>query len=292
MKETAISVYEASKGAPFKGKIWCCITQSYFNKDNVRAAHIVPHALGPELVDYIFGSGSGSRLDRSDNCLLMHHTAEQAFDKGLFVLLPVDANETPIMRWKIQITNLAAVHSDFMGGRETLDDYDGKVLERHQTLFRPGLGRFNDGIEMPIPFRDESDIAGLKQNPFNLSQRDRRAVDSILDPLVEQGCVEKVPLGTPSAASSPAFVVWKNGKPRVVVDLRKVNTKLYPDAYPLPKQDTILGALGGSVVFSLVDLTVSSGVSSAATVGVRPERRSSSRMTIDQPRGSYTTTSL
>ena len=130
-----------------------------------------------------------------------------------------------------------------------------KVLEKHRTLFRPGLGRFNDGIEMPIPFKDESDVAGLKQNPFNLSQRDRRAMDSILNPLVEQGCVEKVPLGTPSAASSPAFVVWKNGKPRVVVDLRKVNTKLYPDAYPLPKQDTILGALGGSMIFSSVDLT-------------------------------------
>ena len=130
-----------------------------------------------------------------------------------------------------------------------------KVIERHQGLFRPGLGRFNDGIEMPIPFKDETDFSGLKQNPFNLSQRDRKAMDSILDPLVEQGRIEKVPLGTPSAASSPAFVVWKAGKPRVVVDLRKVNTKLYPDAYPLPKQDTILGALGGSMVFSSVDLT-------------------------------------
>ena len=130
-----------------------------------------------------------------------------------------------------------------------------KVIEKHQGLFRPGLGRFNDGIEMPIPFKDETDFAGLKQNPFNLSQRDRKAMDSILDPLVEQGRIEKVPLGTPSPASSPAFVVWKAGKPRVVVDLRKVNTKLYPDAYPLPKQDTILGALGGSMVFSSVDLT-------------------------------------
>ena len=27
-----------------------------------------------------------------------------------------------------------------------------KVLEKHQNLFRKGLGKFNDGIEMPIPF--------------------------------------------------------------------------------------------------------------------------------------------
>ena len=130
-----------------------------------------------------------------------------------------------------------------------------KVLEKHKSLFRSSLGKFNDSIEILIPFKDESDVSSLKQNPFNLSQRDRKAIDSILDPLVEQGRIEKVPLGIPSAVSSPAFIVWKNRKPRVVVDLRKINIKLYPDAYLLPKQDTILGALGGSVVFSSVDLT-------------------------------------
>lgn len=44
-------------------------------------------------------------------------------------------------------------------------------------------------------------------------------------------------------------------KPRVVVDLRRVNTALYPDAYPLPKQDSILGALGGATLFSSMDIT-------------------------------------
>ena len=41
----------------------------------------------------------------------------------------------------------------------------------------------------------------------------------------------------------------------MVVDLKKVNTKLYQDAYPLPKQDNILGTLGGAIIFSSVDLT-------------------------------------
>ena len=73
--------------------------------------------------------------------------------------------------------------------------------------------------------------------------------------MVAQGRVEKVPLGQPSAAASPAFVVWKNRKPRVVIDLRKINTKLYPDAYPLPRQDQVLGALGGATIFSSMDIT-------------------------------------
>ena len=45
------------------------------------------------------------------------------------------------------------------------------VLRKHQKLFRKGLGRFNDGIEMQIPFLDESDVKDLKQTPFNLSRR-------------------------------------------------------------------------------------------------------------------------
>ena len=129
------------------------------------------------------------------------------------------------------------------------------LINTHTRLFRPNLGMFNDGVTMPIPFRDPKDIGGLKQAPYGLSRKDKDAMDSILDPLLKDGRIVKVPLGTPSAAASPAFVVWKGEKPRVVVDLRKVNTKLYPDAYPLPKQDQILGALGGSIVFSSMDVT-------------------------------------
>jgi len=130
-----------------------------------------------------------------------------------------------------------------------------KVLQRHSILFRKELGRFKDNIKMPIPFRNDANLSRLKQAPYNLSARDKEAVNNVLDPLVKQGRVKKVPLGQPSAAASPAFVVWKNGKARVVVDLRRVNMALYPDAYPLPKQDTILSAMGGATIFSSLDMT-------------------------------------
>ena len=44
---------------------------------------------------------------------------------------------------------------------------------------------FNDNVEMPIPFRDEKDLAGLKQAPFNLSRRDQEAINKVLDPFVQ-----------------------------------------------------------------------------------------------------------
>jgi len=132
-----------------------------------------------------------------------------------------------------------------------------EVLRRHSGLFRPGLGMFNNGITMPILFRNEEEVLGLKQSAYNLSARDKAAVDDILNPLRADGRVEAVPLGQPLVASSPAFVVWKGDKPRVVVNLRKVNSRLYPDAYPLPRQDDVLAALGGKAVLSSADLTKS-----------------------------------
>src|SRR5438876_20039 len=39
-----------------------------------------------------------------------------------------------------------------------------------------------------------------------------------------------------------------------MVDLQKVNTKLYPDAYLLLRQDHILGSLGGAIIFSSMDI--------------------------------------
>ena len=54
-------------------------------------------------------------------------------------------------------------------------DYEARlrrILEKHKELFRPELGMFNDEIEMPILFKDEMNINGLKQAPYNLSKKD------------------------------------------------------------------------------------------------------------------------
>ena len=110
---------------------------------------------------------------------------------------------------------------------------------------------------MQVSFKENVDLTDLRQAPYPQSQKDRIAMDSILDPMKADGALEDVPLGKPSPVASPAFVVYRNGRPRVVVDLRRVNTKLRLDAYPLPKQDTILSALGGSVAFSSLDMTKS-----------------------------------
>lgn len=96
------------------------------------------------------------------------------------------------------------------------------VLDKYSLFFRPELGHFK-GEEMGIPFHDERDVKGLKQNPYSLTYRDHAAMDGILDPLHKTGQVEKVPL---DRLSSPVFVVWQYNKPRVIIDLRRVNTRI------------------------------------------------------------------
>lgn len=39
------------------------------------------------------------------------------------------------------------------------------------------------GIDMPIPFKPNVDIADLRQSPYNLSRKDKEEMDRILDPL-------------------------------------------------------------------------------------------------------------
>ncbi|KAL9127145.1 MAG: hypothetical protein Q9217_003915 [Psora testacea] len=126
MRTDAIQKYEPAKSAPRPRALWCPITQEYYSDIDIRCAHIVPAMLGPELVDYTFGRGSGSRLHRADNCLLLEMRAEQHFDKGHFVLVPVDPTESPIKRWKVHVTTTDCVND--MMGRASVKDFDGREL--------------------------------------------------------------------------------------------------------------------------------------------------------------------
>lgn len=123
MRRSSIAKYESEKDAP-KGKLWCPISRDYYDAANMKAAHIIPRSLGPGLVDYVFGPGTCSRLDKSDNCLIIHKSVERLFDNGCFVLLPANLTESPIKTWKIQMTNLSAQNSDM--GRKFLADLDGE----------------------------------------------------------------------------------------------------------------------------------------------------------------------
>jgi hypothetical protein len=53
--------------------------------------------------------------------------------------------------------------------------------------------------------------------------------------------------------AAPAFIVYRNGKPCMVIDYRKLNDMVISDEFPLQKQEDILQALEGSQWLSTLD---------------------------------------
>lgn len=136
MRNASVEAYKPGTGAPegLEEKYWCPIAKGWFDAESIKAAHIVPRSIRPEVVEYLLGRGSSSRLNTSDNCLLIHESVERAFDKGVFVLLPVDPKEQPIKRWKIQLINDTALNTDM--GRTSFKSLNNTEVD-FKTEARP-----------------------------------------------------------------------------------------------------------------------------------------------------------
>lgn len=118
---------------------------------------------------------------------------------------------------------------------------------------------------MPVPLVNDWNIAGAKlaHKVYPLSPEDKKLVDEKFDAMHEQGRMSWVDEPTPFGF--PVFVVWRTvptgsgtdrrmvRKGRVVVDIRGLNKVTTTDAYPLPLQQDIIGALADCPFISTVD---------------------------------------
>ena len=128
-----------------------------------------------------------------------------------------------------------------------------EILNRHKTLFRDELNKFNDDIEMLIFFQDESNVSKFKQNFYFLTTRNRKTMNEILNFLVTQDRIQKISLKMFFATIFSVFVIWKNEKSKVIVDFKKINTRLYSNVYFLSRQNIILSVLNDFIVFFFVN---------------------------------------
>ena len=55
--------------------------------------------------------------------------------------------------------------------------------------------------------------------------------------------------------SFPVFVVWRNDKSRIVIDIRGLNRMALKDACPMQKQDDISQMLSGTSFIFVLDAT-------------------------------------
>ena len=93
--------------------------------------------------------------------------------------------------------------------------------------------------------------APIRQPVRRLSPQQRNEVCKLLEDMLRNGVIEE----SRSPWASPIVLVRKkDGSTRFCVDYRRVNAVTRKDAYPLPRVDATLDALGGSQWFSTLDL--------------------------------------
>ena len=95
------------------------------------------------------------------------------------------------------------------------------------------------------------DATPIKQPPYRVPLAKQRLIDEEVEKLL----VKEIIRPSCSPWSSPIVLVSKpDGSTRFCIDYRKVNSVTKKDAYPLPRIDDTLNALGGAKYFTTLDL--------------------------------------
>lgn len=107
-RQNLIERYD-SKDPDVEDMLWCPISRMYIASQNCTAAHIIPHSIGCSNAGHIFGEGDdGSEVIWSQrNGIMMANWFERQFDKGDFVLVPVEPinSELEPCEWRFVLMN-------------------------------------------------------------------------------------------------------------------------------------------------------------------------------------------
>lgn len=122
-----------------------------------------------------------------------------------------------------------------------------QVLLKNKEVFGTNGRLGNIDARVTIPLQPGATPVSLP--PYPMSPANREAMDKQMDAWIQLRVIE--PSKSPWGA--PAFVVWRNGKPRMVIDWRRLNDQAIPDEFPIPRQDDILHALSGSQWLTTLD---------------------------------------
>ena len=121
------------------------------------------------------------------------------------------------------------------------------ILIKHKKVFGLDgcLGNYAEEVRIPLNL----DTKPISIPPFHASPANREVTDKQMESWLSLGVIE--PSQSPWGAL--VFIAYRNGKPRMVIDLRRLNEKVVPDEFPLPRQDEILQSLEGSQYLSTLD---------------------------------------
>lgn len=121
------------------------------------------------------------------------------------------------------------------------------LLEQYPALFKDRPGR----TSLVTHDIDVGDARPVKQAPYRLHPRHEPAVREEINTLLKQGLIKR----GASEWCSPLLVVPKpDQQVRLCIDYRKVNSLTVKDAYPLPRIDACIEAVGKAQFITKLDL--------------------------------------
>ena len=120
------------------------------------------------------------------------------------------------------------------------------IKKNHEAFGLDGrLGNHPEQIDITL----QPNAQPISLPPYSASPANREVIDKQMDSWLQLGVIE--PSNSPWGA--PVLIVYRNNKPRMVIDLRCFNSLVVPDEFPLPKQEDILQALMGAQWLSSLD---------------------------------------
>lgn len=125
-----------------------------------------------------------------------------------------------------------------------------ELIRKRDAAFSHGA--FDLGHCNIIPHRVQLTDSKPISLPYRrIPPQDMKEVRDQLQELLDKGIIRK----SNSPYGSPVVIVRKkNGTIRLCIDYRQLNAKTIGDAFPLPRIEEALEALGGSKIFSSLDL--------------------------------------
>nr|XP_009593959.1 uncharacterized protein LOC104090542 [Nicotiana tomentosiformis] len=126
-----------------------------------------------------------------------------------------------------------------------------QVLHEFEAVFSEpkGLPPFREPFDHHIPFKEGTNPVNARPYRYSLVQKD--VIEKMAHELQSQGLIQH----SSSPFASPAVLVGKkDGSWRLCVDYRALNQITIKDKYPIPIIEELLDELGGSQVYSKIDL--------------------------------------
>lgn len=188
-----------------------------------------------------------------------------SFELGVAVLEDDGASSCSegVSKWSVD-SLAAALNLSEKGLTKDQCEQVKEVLYQHLSVFSTGdtdLGR----THLTYHHIHTGDNKPVKMHPRKIPAHFEKEVEAQLDQMQNQGIIR--PSQSPWAA--PVVIVRKrDGGLRFCVDYRRLNEVTVKDAYPLPRIDDTLDALGSAKWFSTLDLA-----SGFWQLEVQPEHR-------------------